>query len=330
MTEPREPVEYEKKGSIVAGASVSVELAVATRFVFHWAEIAIEQERPASEGRAKYSREYGATGSYHLAAELYPAMIGIAACAHALDALYAELRELVDRDALAERAKETGGRRWAYVAAALELAVDRDVGPWQPRIKKLFKQLRDPAVHPSAKAEQAVPHPVLEASTQPVYAKYTVEALRDSVDLLLEILSACVEAPTPEVETWASDSRRLVEGLKRRAAEQRAASDSVARFDPEAVGYRSYDRERDEWVFDEKHEAQWAAWLARVYEHLKTCSLDNERWAFRMLWQAGLDELEAARLISAANRKRDQALHRHARRLSFPWYSLRRYQRPRR
>jgi hypothetical protein len=109
------------------------------------------------------------------------------------------------------------------VAAALELAVDRDVGPWRPRIKKLFKQLRDPVVHPSAKAEPAVAHPVLEAAASPVYAKYTVEALRDSVDLLLEILSACVEAPKAPAEAWAKDSRLLVEGLKARAAAQRAA-----------------------------------------------------------------------------------------------------------
>ena len=156
-------------------------------------------------------------------AELHPAMIGIAACAHALDALYAELAELIDGDALKERAKRIRGGRWTYVAAALELAVDRDVGPWRPRIKKLFKHLTRPGRAPEREGRASGPHPVLEAAAAPVYAKFTVEAVRDSVDLLLEILSACVEAPKPQVEAWAKDSRLLVERLKARAAAQRAA-----------------------------------------------------------------------------------------------------------
>jgi hypothetical protein len=48
------------------------------------------------------------------------------------------------------------------------------------------------------------------------------------------------------------------------------------------------------------------------------------------LGPAGVSVDEASRLLYAANRERDQTLHRLARRRLYPWYSPKRYQRYRR
>jgi hypothetical protein len=60
----------------------------------------------------------------------------------------------------------------------------------------------------------------------------------------------------------------------------------VERFDPEAVGYWSYDYERHEWVRDDEQEARWASWLTGVFAELRESPLDADelRWALRVLW----------------------------------------------
>jgi hypothetical protein len=59
-----------------------------TRLVFLWADVAIEQEVLAREGRAEIVRAHMAREMpYPMQLELQPAMIAIAAGAHSLDAL---------------------------------------------------------------------------------------------------------------------------------------------------------------------------------------------------------------------------------------------------
>jgi hypothetical protein len=208
----REAAERPLEGTVAKHGEV--ETHARTRLVLHWAEIAIEQERLAQQGRAELERAHQVGEQpYKLKAELQPALVAVAACAHSLDALYAELAELVGPETLAEWTERTRGGRWAQVAGILELAVERDVEPWRPRLQTLYQELRNPAVHPKAKAKALKEHPALRAMGTPEYAIYTVEAVRESVDLLLEVLSACVEVPKPPIETWANDTRTLVEGV---------------------------------------------------------------------------------------------------------------------
>ena len=138
-------------------------------------------------------------------------MIAVAACAHSLDALYAELAELVEPETPAKRKRRRG--RWAEIADVLALSVNADVDEWRSRLQKLFQTLRNPAVHPDAKNEPPVRHPVLPTNVPPAYAIYCVESVRESVDLLLEILTTCVETPRSGIEAWAADSRPVVAQL---------------------------------------------------------------------------------------------------------------------
>jgi len=185
----------------------SLELRLRTRLVLHWADIAMDQERLVRDGRAELERGHEA-GDYRPKAEFHPALIAVAACAHSLDALYGEFAQLVG--------PVEASKRWAQIVGILELAVERDIEPWRPRLETLFADLRNPAVHPKAEAKEALPRPVFEANAPAEYAIYTVDTVRESVDLLLEILSACVEAPKPPVVTWANDTRALVDSLQRR------------------------------------------------------------------------------------------------------------------
>jgi len=74
-------------------------------------------------------------------------------------------------------------------------------------------------VHPKAKYKPTAPHPALGLHAAVEYATYSVETVEESVDLLLEILTASVETPRPAVETWANDTRSPVEHLLRSRAE---------------------------------------------------------------------------------------------------------------
>jgi hypothetical protein len=173
-------------------------------FVFHWAVIAIEHETQARKGRGRAVEERLAGMPQLSSDEFYAAMPATAACTHALEALYAELAEHVTPETLAkwETARRRDGRAGA-IAAVLELAVNVDVEAWRPRLKTLFEERRNPVVHPKVRWRDLVEHPAL-GMIDADRAAHTVEAVQESVDLLLEILTACVEAPKPSIEEWAA------------------------------------------------------------------------------------------------------------------------------
>jgi hypothetical protein len=203
-----------KAGTVAATAWAGpASVLVRTRFVFLWAEVAIEQELRAREGREQIERTQATREErFNMKAELQPAMIAVAACAHSLDALYAELAEQVGRPETRAKGKRRRGR-WTKIADVLELSVNAGVDEWRSRLQNLFKKLRNPAVHPDAKDERPVPHPALPTNVPPAYAIYCVESVKESVDLLLEILSTCVESPRPNIEAWARDSQPVVAQL---------------------------------------------------------------------------------------------------------------------
>ena len=134
--------------------------------------------------------------------EFYAAMIAVAACTHSLDALYAELAEHVAPETIATWEAARRGGRGREVAAILELAVEADVDAWRPRLRTLYEERRNPVVHPKVRWRDLVEHP--ELGEIAADEADTVEAVQESVDLLLEILIACAEAPKPRAEAWAA------------------------------------------------------------------------------------------------------------------------------
>ena len=119
-------------------ASGELSIAMRTRLMLHWAEVAIEQERLAREAREQLTRAHGAGETLRLSDELHPAMIAVAASAHSLDALYAELAELIGPETLAQWDEMRRGGRWAEIAGILELSFDVSVDAWRPRLRTLF------------------------------------------------------------------------------------------------------------------------------------------------------------------------------------------------
>jgi hypothetical protein len=85
-------------------------------------------------------------------------MVAVSASAHSLDALYAELADLVAPGTLAPGEKVRRHGRWAEVAGILALAFDLDLGDWRPRLKRLF-ELRNAAVHPKMQWVEPQKHP---------------------------------------------------------------------------------------------------------------------------------------------------------------------------
>jgi hypothetical protein len=193
--------------------AMPVSIAMRTRMMLHWAQIAVEQEHLARRARRELERQHAADESPSLRKELRPAMIAVAASAHALDALYAELAELVGPETLATWETSRRGGRWAEIAAILELSFVVDVDPWRPRLKTLFVERRNPVVHPKANLKPVVKHPALPSNVAAEYVTYSVESAQESLDLLLEILSTCAESPRPALEEWAKDARRPIEEL---------------------------------------------------------------------------------------------------------------------
>jgi hypothetical protein len=211
--------QHVKTGTLAASATAQampIGIKMRSRLMLHRAMIAIDQERVARKARERLEREHAASlDATQMTAELHAATIGIAACAHSLDALYTELAELVGPDTLAEWEETRRGGRWAEVAGILALSFDVDVDQWRPRLRTLFVGRRNPVIHPKAKDKTPEKHPTLPTQVAAEYVVYSIESAEESVDLLIEILSTCVDAPKPVVEKWANDARAPVEHLKK-------------------------------------------------------------------------------------------------------------------
>jgi hypothetical protein len=195
-------------------------IAMSTRLLLHWADVAIEQERLAWTARRQLETEVEeakATGKgLDTTRELRPAMIAIAAVSHALDALYGELRDLALPPDLAKKWREnprSGPPRARKLLETLKLGFSIRGQKWQVKLDDLF-ELRDGAVHPETTFSASEPHP-LGVSTAKAYVVYRCEKATEAVELLFEILEACASKPKPALEPWAADLRPSLERLKK-------------------------------------------------------------------------------------------------------------------
>lgn len=190
-------------------------ILIASYVYFTWAEIAIEQEELARVARAELlaagdDAEVGA----QLAREYRAAMQAVAAAAHSIDGLYGVLAPPV----------RVRGVRQRVILERLKLLFDlrKKGSEWLPRFDWL-DDLRDSAVHPKFGAEEAEPHPS-GINVARENATYTVETAMQAVDLMLEVLAACMAVPKigePDAVRWAEGAREGIDRLHARSKASR-------------------------------------------------------------------------------------------------------------
>lgn len=139
-------------------------------------------------------------------------MVTISAAAHALDALYGALNQMVTVPNLGQSAA-----RHAYVRTSISLAhtIDNDrARKWKDDFTWLFG-LRDSAVHFHESFSAPAPHPI-SGHGSPAAAHYCLETARRAVDLLLDVLKVIVNAETArnaDARTYATNMRPTVDRL---------------------------------------------------------------------------------------------------------------------
>ena len=126
-------------------------------------------------------------------------MVGIAAAAFAIDALYGEVRELVPvpqetRDRWKDPDDRTARHREIFETFKVGCKLGYRTKEWPP-LKALFV-LRNPAVHHKLTRHQTVPHP----SGRPFnvgkeFGDYSLEALRSSLDLAFDVVLTVMRQP---------------------------------------------------------------------------------------------------------------------------------------
>ncbi len=214
-----------RPATIKAQARVNpVTLKIKSHFWIDWAEIAIENEAVARRARLEL---YPKDASEGLRTEKHAGMIAVSASAHALDALYGELRDEIplpigwSTRGRREAEKGKGPPRHARILETLKLgfAVGKGASQWPPQFKDLFDR-RDAALHPREDFHEPVPHPA-GTNTAASNVTYRLESAKDAVDLLLDVLSTCAAFPReelPAVTKWAGDMGSSVERLSMKRA----------------------------------------------------------------------------------------------------------------
>jgi hypothetical protein len=174
-----------------------------------WANIAVDEERAASEARHEALR-LGIQGEGFgdvLHRETTASMIGVSASAHALDGLYGVVASIIP--------KRDTGTRWSTILETFKRAFvvrgRAGGGAWAREFEWLFK-LRDSALHHDEEDREPVPHPT-GTSVSWATAEYSVESVSRAVDLLFDVLQTAAANPRPALEPWAADYRNSVEAI---------------------------------------------------------------------------------------------------------------------
>jgi hypothetical protein len=100
-----------------------------------------------------------------------------------------------------------------WVATQVAVVDAATAGVWDVRLTSLFRDLRDPAVHPEEQMLPAVSHPS-GVNTSKEHARYTAEGAQDTVTVLGEWLALLAEAG-PAPGSWAAYRPNLSGALTR-------------------------------------------------------------------------------------------------------------------
>lgn len=176
-----------------------------------WGRIAAARLHDARDARRKVLERHAAGENWaeQMEVEYAAALVGIAACAHALDGLCGALK---DRVALAPR--KPGESRHGRIRSAISLGFtlsNADSAAWKKDFTWLY-ELRDAAVHPEEKSRPTVPHPVAGHGSYEA-SRYCLESVERAWSILISVL-AVIGAPgrakNPDVGRYATDMRPAI------------------------------------------------------------------------------------------------------------------------
>jgi hypothetical protein len=212
----RRILRVDKTVSDSVGVTDGIQILISYALWDQWGEIAVEREGAARAARAELvaQHRHGQEPAPAMLTELRASMVAISAAAHALDALYGQLVT----PAIKEAGPGDDKRRETHIRECLKRRFDtgkRDQEEWVSRFKRLFA-LRDAAVHAKVELLPAVPHPSGVSNAGQVNKDYSAEEAAEAVDLMLDVLSTCVQNPKrsdAEAKKWAVDYGPVVETL---------------------------------------------------------------------------------------------------------------------
>jgi hypothetical protein len=181
-----------------------------THFWLVWMKIAIRHEHSARDARAEALRldraSSGSEFSVALEREMEAAMVAVAACAHALDALYGVIAPMAvdDETRSAWQRNKTARDRRIFETLKAGFEIAERAQHWSDELEWLFDR-RDAAVHPEERWETPAPHPT-GTNVSGVQLTYSLEAVERALTFVTEVLQTCFASPRsnrPEVVAWA-------------------------------------------------------------------------------------------------------------------------------
>jgi hypothetical protein len=212
-------------------------IAMGTHMWIHWLEIGAERERAACEARTR-SVGLGIEAAEFIdkiSAELHASMVAISAAAHAIDALYGEIKPLVPVPAARLSAWEQNrAPRYSRILETLKIGckLGAKTNRWPAEFKALY-QLRDPVVHHELKLLPPVPHPNRLTSVAQEVADYCVGNVAKSLDFAFDVASSVIRAPRiPALVTWANTMAHVPAHLDAVRSPGASGSGELARCNP--------------------------------------------------------------------------------------------------
>lgn len=205
---------YSKTLTDTVNVAAGIRILMQPHLWLWWAEIAIDQVRLAREARNDALALTPSDEGFGLALnrETHASLIAVSACAHALDALYGVIADIIK--------PVPGPTRWSSLLetfkAAFYVSGSAGGGAWARELEWLF-DLRDAAVHHEEENLESVPHPT-GTNTSWASVAYSLEAAERALALLFEVLETAVRSPRPPMAEWASDHQHVLEHLRERRA----------------------------------------------------------------------------------------------------------------
>lgn len=184
----------EKRGTVVAKAVVSAEMAVGTELWLIWAHIAIEQAQIARAARSAIVGQVRGGQQPDLNAELHPALIAITGVATSLDGFAKEV-EKTGVPIKTPSVHQPTRAHWIWETLRAGFTVSSKTNSWPRDIKELFR-LRVGGLHPKTVFGRPAQHPVVP-NVPEARAVYTTEAADAAVALMQDIYRTCRTAVRP-------------------------------------------------------------------------------------------------------------------------------------
>jgi hypothetical protein len=174
---------------------MSLTLTLAHHLWMSWLQIASEHERAAERARTRGLELVG--GGDAVAEEMHASMVAISGAAHAIDALYGEIRPLVSAPATVTatwNANRTARRVRIFETLKLGCTLGNRTNRWPPQFKALYL-LRDQVAHHEIRHQPSVPHPNGLTNVSQEMADYSVENVRESLDLAFDVILTTLRNP---------------------------------------------------------------------------------------------------------------------------------------